>query len=52
MTQGGKVLLDCPTPDEKRCNGSISSSTCSNMDVPEMRNDPIDFVIQNIPHIW
>lgn len=53
MSQHGKIVLDCPTSDEKRKNRhSSSTSTCSNTDVPEMSTDPIDFVIQNIPHIW
>ncbi|KAG2203942.1 hypothetical protein INT47_007525 [Mucor saturninus] len=50
LTQDGKILLDCPTPDEK--NRNKRASTCSATGAPEMRNDPIDFVIQNIPHIW
>ncbi|ORE21719.1 hypothetical protein BCV71DRAFT_224971 [Rhizopus microsporus] len=45
INQGNQVLLDCPLPDEK--NDKKKSSH-----VPEMMNCPIDFVIQNIPHIW
>jgi hypothetical protein len=37
-----KTVLKCPHPDKK------SSDTSG----PVMTNHPIDFVIQNIPHIW
>lgn len=50
LTHNGNILLECPTPDEKLLNKR--NSTCSTTGAPEMRNDPIDFVIQNIPHIW
>lgn len=45
INQGNQVLLDCPLPDEKKDKKKSSH-------VPEMMNCPIDFVVQNIPHIW
>ncbi|KAG0914099.1 hypothetical protein G6F33_004546 [Rhizopus arrhizus] len=43
ITQNGKTVLECPVPEERKREAS---------DVPQMTNNPIDFVIQNIPHIW
>ncbi|KAI8882591.1 hypothetical protein K501DRAFT_333936 [Backusella circina FSU 941] len=37
-----RTVLRCPHPDKK----------ASDTGVPVMTNHPIDFVIQNIPHIW
>ena len=50
VTQDGQKVLECLTPEEKKHKkGSKDKATGS---IPEMTNDPIDFVIQNIPHIW
>lgn len=46
ITQNGQVVLECPTPAERKQNTEKAS------DIPQMTNNPIDFVIQNIPHIW
>ncbi|KAI8639829.1 ATP-NAD kinase-like domain-containing protein [Parasitella parasitica] len=46
FTQNGEKLLDWPTPEEKKAK----NRTVSNL--PEISKDPIDLVIQNIPHIW
>lgn len=39
-----KVVLHCPEPD--------ASDVDSDNNIPKMTKHPIDFVIQNIPHIW
>ena len=39
----GETVLECPGPEDK---------TTSNSNAPIMTKHPIDFVIQNIPHIW
>ncbi|KAI8884752.1 hypothetical protein K501DRAFT_332434, partial [Backusella circina FSU 941] len=46
ISQKGKVVLKCPSPEERK-DGEADDD-----DIPEMTNNPIDFVIQNIPHIW
>ncbi|KAI9267434.1 hypothetical protein BY458DRAFT_437118, partial [Sporodiniella umbellata] len=46
ITQGDEVVLECPTPKERKANAH------KEVKVPQMTNTPIDFVIQNIPHIW
>jgi hypothetical protein len=48
ITQNGQKVLECYTPEEKK-HRKIEKKENS---TPEMTNDPIDFVIQNIPHIW
>jgi hypothetical protein len=45
MTQKGNVVLKCPSPEERKHDDTDDN-------IPEMTNNPIDFVIQNIPHIW
>ncbi|KAI8393995.1 ATP-NAD kinase-like domain-containing protein [Radiomyces spectabilis] len=60
IVQNGKQVLRCPSPAEaaaaaKSNNASATSvSTDSSplQPMPEMTKHPIDFVIQNIPHIW
>ncbi|KAI9358735.1 ATP-NAD kinase-like domain-containing protein [Pilaira anomala] len=39
----GETVLECPGPEDK---------TTNNSNAPIMTKHPIDFVIQNIPHIW
>lgn len=39
----GETVLECPGPEDK---------TTSHSNAPVMTKHPIDFVIQNIPHIW
>lgn len=51
ISQNDQILLECPSPEEKR-EKKRSHSKAHTSDYPEMTNDPIDFVIQNIPHIW
>lgn len=48
ITQEGKAVLECFTPEEKKRKDLAKE----NNGIPYMTNDPIDFVIQNIPHIW
>ncbi|KAI8886408.1 hypothetical protein K501DRAFT_244085 [Backusella circina FSU 941] len=45
ITQNNRIVLYCPLPDER-------DARVNQEDIPEMEKDPIDFVIQNIPHIW
>ncbi|KAI8047723.1 ATP-NAD kinase-like domain-containing protein [Gilbertella persicaria] len=45
FSQGDQVVLNCPSPEEKQEQKATSN-------VPEITKDPIDMVIQNIPHIW
>ncbi|KAI9247819.1 ATP-NAD kinase-like domain-containing protein [Helicostylum pulchrum] len=49
ISQKDNILLECHSPEEKRDKNYPSTF---NSDYPRMTNDPIDFVIQNIPHIW
>lgn len=49
ISQEDSILLECPSPEEKQ---NKSHPSILNSDYPRMTNDPIDFVIQNIPHIW
>jgi hypothetical protein len=44
-----KTVLVCPDPDNKE-NDTTSEEGGEN--IPKMTKHPIDFVIQNIPHIW
>jgi hypothetical protein len=46
FSQNGKYVLNWPTPEEKQDKNRSKS------DLPEISKDPIDLVIQNIPHIW
>ncbi|KAL9544995.1 hypothetical protein PS6_008483 [Mucor atramentarius] len=46
FSQGGKDVLYWPTPEEKQDKNRTPSK------LPEINKDPIDLVIQNIPHIW
>lgn len=50
ITQDGKPVLECPSPEEKR--EKEKNKDANDPGLPEMTNNPIDFVIQNIPHIW
>jgi hypothetical protein len=43
FSQNGTKVIDCPLPEERKKGLS---------DIPQLMNDPIDLVIQNIPHIW
>ncbi|KAI8059718.1 ATP-NAD kinase-like domain-containing protein [Thamnidium elegans] len=49
ISQKDNILLECPSPEEKQ-DKNYSSTHKSHY--PRMTNDPIDFVVQNIPHIW
>ncbi|KAG0747513.1 hypothetical protein G6F57_005438 [Rhizopus arrhizus] len=44
ISQDGQVVLEWPTAKERKIG--VSS------EIPQLANNPIDFVIQNIPHIW
>lgn len=44
VTFKDETLLVCPDPDEHKKKPDT--------DVPFLTKQPIDFVIQNIPHIW
>ncbi|KAG1090957.1 hypothetical protein G6F42_019557 [Rhizopus arrhizus] len=46
FSQGGKDVLYWPTPEEKQDKNRTPSK------LSEINKDPIDLVIQNIPHIW
>lgn len=52
FTQEGKSVLECFTPEEKKKRKQTSDKSENGNNIPEMTNDPIDVVIQNIPHIW
>lgn len=45
-----KVVLYCPEPNES--DDDANHKNANNKDMPKMTKHPIDFVIQNIPHIW
>ncbi|KAI9478190.1 MAG: ATP-NAD kinase-like domain-containing protein [Benjaminiella poitrasii] len=51
-----KTVLVCPKPNERKSKkGNASKVNISDPNaesVPIMTKQPIDFVIQNIPHIW
>ncbi|KAI7906389.1 ATP-NAD kinase-like domain-containing protein, partial [Cokeromyces recurvatus] len=49
ISQNGQKTLEWPNPEEKQ---KESSKISNNNNIPHMMNDPIDLVIQNIPHIW
>lgn len=44
-----KVVLYCPEPNE---SDDENRENTNNINIPKMTKHPIDFVIQNIPHIW
>ncbi|CEP09186.1 hypothetical protein [Parasitella parasitica] len=46
FSQNGEKVLEWSTPEEKQTKDRTSFS------LPEINKDPIDLVIQNIPHIW
>ncbi|KAI8577290.1 hypothetical protein K450DRAFT_252474 [Umbelopsis ramanniana AG] len=54
MTQGGKKVLRCRNPNKKGVHKAAVEDEPEQEDenVPVMTKHPIDFVIQNIPHIW
>jgi hypothetical protein len=54
MTQGGKKVLRCRNPNKKEVPKTAVEDEPEQEDgsVPVMTKHPIDFVIQNIPHIW
>jgi hypothetical protein len=49
ITQGGEKVLHCLYPCKKK-RAAVHEQVDDN--VPVMTKHPIDFVIQNIPHIW
>jgi Diacylglycerol kinase catalytic domain/Diacylglycerol kinase accessory domain len=54
MTQGGKKVLRCRYPNKKGVSKTAveDEPEQDGENVPVMTKHPIDFVIQNIPHIW
>ncbi|KAJ2964703.1 hypothetical protein NQZ79_g481 [Umbelopsis isabellina] len=55
ITQGGQKVLHCPEPIKKNDKSVTKAESDADPiadDVPVMTKHPIDFVIQNIPHIW
>jgi hypothetical protein len=48
ITQGGQKVLRCMNPSKK----AAAENENFDKEVPVMTKHPIDFVIQNIPHIW
>ncbi|KAI9473481.1 MAG: ATP-NAD kinase-like domain-containing protein [Benjaminiella poitrasii] len=53
FSQNGECALKWPTPEEKHLHQKQKENRGSQSNsLPEMMNDPIDLVIQNIPHIW
>ncbi|KAI9025334.1 ATP-NAD kinase-like domain-containing protein [Phycomyces nitens] len=53
MTSNGEVTLVCPEPGKKpMLDSDLTGEGFTDNLLPEMTLHPIDFVIQNIPHIW
>lgn len=46
----GKTVVVCPDPEDKSAVNDTNQDNDSS--IPKMTKHPIDFVIQNIPHIW
>ncbi|KAL0073750.1 hypothetical protein F4703DRAFT_1895436 [Phycomyces blakesleeanus] len=57
MTSNGQVTLVCPEPNSSTTkrpvlDDDLTGEGFTDSLLPEMTLHPIDFVIQNIPHIW
>lgn len=48
----GETVLVCPDPDDKKARKSKDADNVDTNNIPILTKRPIDFVIQNIPHIW